>query len=56
MPRGQALDKLLSVLFSVDIKGTQDIQYRQCISSLVNVYSPCMRAGESFHPWRKEVI
>jgi len=41
VPRGQALDKLFSVLFSVDIKGNQDIQYGQCVSSLVNLNSPC---------------
>jgi hypothetical protein len=47
-PKDKALDKLFFVLFSVDINEVQSLQYWQCISSLVNLYSPYMRGMRPF--------
>jgi len=47
-PKDKALDKLFFVLFSVDINELQSLQYWQCISSLVNLYSPYMRGMRPF--------
>ena len=47
-PKDKALDKLFFVLFSVDIEVPQGLQYWQCLSSLVNLYSPFLRGMRPF--------
>ena len=47
-PKDKALDKLFFVLFSIDIMEPQSLQYWQCLSSLVNVYSPYLRGMRPF--------
>ena len=44
----KALDKLCFVLFSIDIEAPQSLQYWQCVSSLVNLYSPSIRGMRPF--------
>jgi hypothetical protein len=47
-PKDKALDKLFFVLFSIDIEAPQSLQYWQCVSSLVNLYSPFIRGMRPF--------
>jgi len=60
-PKDKALDKLFFVLFSIDIQKPQSLQYWQCLSSLVNLYSPFIRGMRPFvaainHMTRKATI
>ena len=47
-PKDKAIEKLFFVLFSIDIDKPQTIQYWQCISSLVNLYSQVMHGMRPF--------
>ena len=47
-PKDKALDKLFFVLFSIDVTESQSLQYWQCLSSLVNLYSPFLRGMRPF--------
>jgi hypothetical protein len=47
-PKDKALDKIFFVLFSIDIEQPQTLQYWQCLSSLVNLYSPFIRGMRPF--------
>ena len=60
-PKDKALDKLFFVLFSIDIKKPQSLKYWQCLSSLVNLYSPFLRGMRPFvaainHMTRKATV
>jgi len=60
-PKDKALDKLYFVLFSIDIKQPQSLKYWQCLSSLVNLYSPFLRGMRPFvaavnHMTRKATV
>ena len=60
-PKDKALDKLYFVLFSIDIHKPQSLKYWQCLSSLVNLYSPFIRGMRPFvaainHMTRKATV
>ena len=47
-PKDKAIEKLFFLLFSIDIEKQQTLQYWQCISSLVNLYSQVMHGMRPF--------